>query len=449
MELKQQIILYIKEKLANAKKLSKLYNEEKIEILADSMLSTGKSLLEIKILIDNKFSHEIRKMNHNSHLASLKDYYLSSIDKLKKNNNCYLLSYRDGIKNLEQANLKEEKVLNNDVKLVRLNRSSLAFKKESSLSNDYELIMADIAFLLDVNYATTYRIFDKDFKSVGVLNNPELKLDEVFLNLEEALQFVIEEDPKFVTKSLLLDYHDKWKKRGLTRTTNKTTLKENLEYVIKLFGSLPDIKEDNLAELKKDYLSLKILEILTNSLNNELINYGLIIDKKNLRYSYRLSSSYNSYLMMLRELDNDETICNNFVVSKRLLLEVILEQYYDDVKDMVTLILDNRTELKELVGRIIMEHLEYDLYIQYKNMIDSNLEMIVDSVTQKKLELRDTTEDNKHFLEVSSLFKERVKPLLDNYVSLDSVSVGNKNFKLVFVILLIITLIILVCALKL
>ena len=75
--------------------------------------------------------------------------------------------------------------------------------------------------------------------------------------------------------------------------------------------------------------------------------------------------------------------------------------------------------------------------------------MIVDSVTQKKLELRDTTEDNKHFLEVSSLFKERVKPLLDNYVSLDSVSVGNKNFKLVFVILLIITLIILVCALKL
>lgn len=81
MELKQQIILYIKEKLANAKKLSKLYNEEKIEILADSMLSTGKSLLEIKILIDNKFSHEIRKMNHNSHLASLKDYYLSSIDK--------------------------------------------------------------------------------------------------------------------------------------------------------------------------------------------------------------------------------------------------------------------------------------------------------------------------------------------------------------------------------
>ena len=49
-----------------------------------------------------------------------------------------------------------------------------------------------------------------------------------------------------------------------------------LYYVLKIFKALPDITKENYEELKKSYLRLKIFELLTNSINNNLSNVGII-----------------------------------------------------------------------------------------------------------------------------------------------------------------------------
>jgi hypothetical protein len=416
---KQLIVTHIKERIETTKELDKMYSEEKINKLAENLLTTNKPLQDIYTLIDNKFSHQVRKITHNNHLASLKEYYLSSIDKLKKGNNCYLLSYDQGVKVLEQAFVLEQKDINPYLKLVNVNNDNKGYKKENSINNDYELIMSDIAYLLNIDYAKTYRIFDENMDPKGILNISFEKEHERFLNLEEALRFIKEESTKFTLTQEIINVHDKNIRYGLKEIHSKEEYKENIEYVIKLFKALPDITDKNVEELKKDYLNMKIFELLTNSLNNNLSNIGIIINKETSKYTYRLSPSYNKYNVDLPTIASGKTICNFNIVSKRELLNTLINNYYRDIKELLSLIVDNQKTLIPIINQVIKEHLEFDEYNKYSKNVSDNIKMITELVEEKKKKTPDTEEDEYRFTDNNLLYNNRVTPFLDNYVSDD------------------------------
>lgn len=418
-EKRQQIINHINNRITNLTELGKVYSEEKINTLADKLLSTNKPLTEIYTLIDNKFSYQARKLSHNQYLASLQKYYLSSIDKLSKGNNCYLLSYDQGLKVLEQAYIAPIKEVNPYLKLVNVNNSTKGYKKENSINNDYELIMSDIAYLLKIDYAKTYRIFDKDMEPQGIVNITFEKENERFLNLEEALRFIKEESPKFTLTQELLNYHDRNIKFGLQEAKKKEQYKENLEYVIKLFQALPDITEENIEELKHDYLNMKVFELLTNSLNNNLSNIGIIVNKETTRYTYKLTPSYNKYTIEVSSLGLDKTICNFFIVEKKEQLSTLIANYYRYIKELLSLIVNNQKTLLPIIGQVVKEHLEFDEYNKYYNLVEENLKMITELVTEKKKLTPDTIEEENINNENTMLYNNRIVPFMDNYVSDD------------------------------
>ena len=438
MDRKEIIVNHIKQRLTSLKALGKLYSNEKIDKLAEKLANTDKNLDEIKILIDNKFSNEVRKINHNNHLSTLKEYYLSSIEKLKKGNNCYLLSYDKGIKILEQAEVSTLKEINPFLKEVSINKDKKGHKKENSINNDYELIMSDIAYLLDIPYAKTYRVFDEQMNPQGIINESFESKDERFLNLEETLQFVNEESSKFIVKSELTEYHDKH--QGLANIPDKQTYKTNLEYVFNLFKALPDITQSNLQELKKDYINMKIFELLTNSLNNTLTNIGIIINKKEKKYTYKLSPSYNKYVTDLKTIKENETICNFFIVDKRTLLQTINSNYYKEAKELLTLITDNKETLIALMNQVLKEHLEYEEYNKYYSRLKENLEIIVDETNAKKQSTPDSDTDKKEYKANNTAYNNRIAPFVDNYGTdeLDSEK-GSVALVIIVAIVLIIT----------
>lgn len=419
MDRKQLIIAHIKERLNTLEELGKEYSEEKINTLAENLSSSDKTLTEVCTLIDNKFSNQVRKINHNKYLASLKEYYLASIDKLKKGNNCYLLSYEQGVKVLEQAYISEIKDINPYLKLVNVNNDKKGFKKENSINNDYELIMSDIAYLLNIPYANTYRIFDEKMNPQGIVNISFVNKKERFLNLEEALRFIKEESPKFNLTQELLDYHDKNVKHGLKEIKSIASYKKNIDYVIKLFEALPDISEENVKQLTHDYLNMKIFELLTNSLNNNLSNIGVIVDKSSLKYTYRLSPSYNKYTIDLSSLKESQTICNFFIVDKKELLNTLIKYYYKDIKDLLALITNNKDSLFPIINQVIKEHLEYSEYSKYYKLVSNNFKMLTDAVAIKKETSPDTSEDRNRYLDNDLAYNSRIAPFVDNYVADD------------------------------
>lgn len=416
-EKKNTVIKHIKKRLTELEELGKVYSEEKINDLAENLSKTDKTIGEIYTLIDNKFSNQVRKVNHNNYLASLKEYYISSIDKLKRGNNCYLLSYDQGIKVLEQANVKELKELNPYLKIVSINKVNKGTQKENSISNDYELIMSDIAYLLNIDYAKTYRVFDKNMEPKGVININFEEENERFLTLEEALRFIEEESPSFTLTQKLKDYHDKQIRFGLKQIKNKKDYKENIEYVIDLFKALPDITTKNLNELKKSYFNMKVFELLTNSLNNNLSNFGIIVNKESKKYTYRLSPSYNKYTTELETLTKEETICNFFIVNKRELLNILIQNYYKDIKQLLTLIANNKKSLLAIISQIIKEHLTFDEYNKYYKVVTDNIVMIEECVALKKISTHDTEDDEEINKVNNELYTERIAPFVENYVS--------------------------------
>ena len=410
-----EIIKHIKLRSEALKVLGKEYSDEKINTLADKLLATNKSLEDIKNIIDNKFSNETRKITHNNHLASLKEYYLSSISKLKKGNNVYLLSYQKGNKVLEQALLEQKKELSPFLKLVNINHKK-AYYKENDLNNDFELIMSDIAYLVNIPYAKTYRVFDEKMNASGIVNESFENENERFLNMEETLRFIKEESPKFNLKSEIQEYHDQNIKHGLKRIPNKKAYINNIEYVLKVFKSLPDITDKNYNELKQNYLKMKIFELLTNSLNNNLSNFGIIVDKKELKYTYRLSPAYNKCVTNLPTLKPNETICNFFIVDKRILLSIIINNYYDDVKYLANIIVDNQDTLLPLIDQVIKEHLEYEQYNTYYEAINDNFDIIIEEVLLRKTIVKDKEEDKEKFEDENVNYNNRIAPFIDNCI---------------------------------
>jgi len=417
MDLKELIKEHINERIKELRELGQVYSEEKINQLAENLAKSGKSLTDINTLIDNKFAYQLRKVKHDNYLSSLKEYYLSSVAKLKSGNNCYLLSYEQGVKVLEQAKIKDLKTLDNGLTLVELNEEKKGYKKENSPNNDYELILSDIAYLLNIDYASTYRIFDDKMEPQGILNLSFTDKNERFLSLEEALRYIKEESPKFNLTQELLSYHDKHIKYGIQAAKDNDYIK-NIEYVFDLFSALPDITKDNIEELKYFYLNMKVFELLTNSLDNNLNNIGLIVNKKSLKkYTYRLSPSYNKYTTKMDNLAEDETICNFFIVKKKALLGTLINNYYDYIKDTLSLITENSESLTKLIKQVIKEHLEYGEYKNYHKTVISNIDMIKDATITKKELAPDSKDDKKRQEDNNIIYLNKIAPLQDNYVS--------------------------------
>lgn len=440
-EKKALIVNHIKQRIKSLKELGKLYSEEKINTLAINLLSTNKPIEDLYTLIDNKFATQVRKIKHKNYLASLKEYYISSIDKLKKGNNCYLLSYDQGVKVLEQAYIEEIKDINPYQKLVNVNKERHGIKKPNSVNNDYELIMSDIAYLLNIDYARTYRIFDGNMNPEGVLNITFEKENERFLTLEETLRFIKEESPKFNLTQELIDYHDKRVKNGLKEIHNKEEYKHNIDYVLKIFASLPDITEENIKKLTQDYLNMKIFELLTNSLNNNLNNIGLIINKENKIYTYKLSPSYNKYTTEITSIKENKTICNFYIVEKEELLKVLIDNYYQYIKEILYLIVDNKNTLLPIIKQVIKEHLEFSEYNKYNILVTNNINMIEKLVLEKKKITPITKEDELKNIENNDLYHDKIAPFVDNYLAddYDSSKRGSTILMVIVSIVLMIT----------
>ena len=160
---------------------------------------------------------------------------------------------------------------------------------------------------------------------------------------------------------------------------------------------------------------MKIFELLTNSLNNTLTNIGIIINKKNKKYTYKLSPSYNKYVTELKTIKENETICNFFIVEKRVLLQTIINNYYEESKELLTMLYDNKETLIALINQILKEHLEYEEYNKYYETLKENLEMITGEIKIKKESTPDTEEDKKAYKANNTAYNNRIAPFVDNY----------------------------------
>ena len=200
-------------------------------------------------------------------------------------------------------------------------------------------------------------------------------------------------------------------KYGITEVFETSVIKESIDYVFDLFSCLPDITTKNIEELKTAYLNVKVFEILTNSLNNNLTNYGIIVNKENKKYTYKFAPTFNKYVTKDNRLAKSETICNFFIIEKQDLIDILLKHYFKYIKELSLLVTDNNVTLYKIIDKLTKEHLEYEEYKNYKEVLKYNYDIFEKSIkalTDDSLDKTIRENNNDRYL-------FRITPYLDNY----------------------------------
>ena len=100
---------------------------------------------------------------------------MESIEKTSQNQ-CYIVSLDNGIRNEEPVTIKVFNNFNDGTQLVRINENVFGVYQSYSLNqdtvyiDDYNIIKADIAELLDIDHEETRRIVTED-KNIGVFTS--------------------------------------------------------------------------------------------------------------------------------------------------------------------------------------------------------------------------------------------------------------------------------------
>ena len=192
---------------------------------------------------------------------------------------------------------------------------------------------------------------------------------------------------------------------------------------------------------------MKIFELLTNSLNNNLSNMGIIVNKEKKRYSYTLSPSYNKYNVKMPKIVETKTICNFYIVEKKELLHTLIVNYYNDVKELLSLISTNKESLISIITQIIKEHLEYEEYNYYYETVKNNINMINEETVYKKMVSKDTLEDHNLYTKNNEDYENRIIPFVDNYVVDDyNDEKGSAALATVIAFILIVTILLVIVA---
>ena len=99
------------------------------------------------------------------------------------------------------------------------------------------------------------------------------------------------------------------------------------------------------------------------------------------------------------------------------MLQTLITNYYRDIKELLSLIVNNKKTLLPIINQVIKEHLEYDEYNRYYKNVQENLEMISELVAEKKKIIPDSPEDDYTNSINEELYNDRIAPFLVNYVT--------------------------------
>lgn len=331
------------------------------------------------------------------------------------NEQFYIVSLDNGIRKEEPITIDVINSFKDGSQLVQLNKNVLGVYKPNSSTpeamhiDDFDIIKGEIAELLDIDHEETKRVVTEE-KNVGVFTllnyskNIETRISATTV-LNHIIQYtnqglLPEEDASWVTK--VVQYPAVSKGNGIID-------KEKINNIINL-GTFSLIKE---IELQKGIpLDEKTKEALVKNYTR-MILFDYIVGRKYRGLDYYLISkineqgkpewidSYLSPISISNSVDKDqlvgenEYILNNKLVNKEVLLEVLFEQHFPEIRKMTEAINDAIKLYKDAISRIVYNNTPIEKAAQVEETVMNNLEKIAKLQKQKEETLDKEQKTNK------------------------------------------------------
>ena len=328
---------------------------------------------------------------------------MESIEKTSQNQ-CYIVSLDNGIRNEETVTIKVFNNFNDGTQLVRINENVFGVYQSYSLNqdtvyiDDYNIIKADIAELLDIDHEETRRIVTED-KNIGVFTSLNYSQNiETRFSASSIFQQIVE----YINDGKIINEEAAWVSDVLhipqVTKGNAIKEKETIKNIIELGFYALNKKisletQDNYDEksqdaLKKSYIRMILFDMLINRKYRGL-DYSLIteIDSDNTplwNTAHFCPISVVNNLEKDQLVDENEYCLNNYIIDRSITLNVLFEDYYPEIKKISEALSDASRLYIDAITRIIYNNTEIPKAEELEKIVVDNLKKI--SKLQKEKE---------------------------------------------------------------
>ena len=328
---------------------------------------------------------------------------MESIEKTSQNQ-CYIVSLDNGIRNEEPVTIKVFNNFNDGTQLVRINENVFGVYQSYSLNqdtvyiDDYNIIKADIAELLDIDHEETRRIVTED-KNIGVFTSLNYSQNiETRFSASSIFQQIVE----YINDGKIINEEAAWVSDVLhipqVTKGNAIKEKETIKNIIELGFHALNKKisletQDNYDEksqdaLKKSYIRMILFDMLINRKYRGL-DYSLIteIDSDNTplwNTAHFCPISVVNNLEKDQLVDENEYCLNNYIIDRSITLNVLFEDYYPEIKKISEALSDASRLYIDAITRIIYNNTEIPKAEELEKIVVDNLKKI--SKLQKEKE---------------------------------------------------------------
>lgn len=318
----------------------------------------------------------------------------------------YIVSLDNGIREEEPISVVVYNTFSDGSELVQLNNTVFGVLKVSnnpktSYIDDYTIIRADIAELLDVDHEEVKRIVS-DVENIGIFTSLNYSKDiETRISSTAVLNHMV----NYIQKGIITGDEAMWLTTMLRKPYDATPVKnpEEIKNIIDL-GLKTLKKEIELQSgmqfdeklndaLRKNYLRMIIFDFLVGRKNRGVDYY--LISKINEQGKPIWKDAYISPISVSNTEDKesivpDKAYClNNRLIDRESLIEVLFEEYYEEIRKMTLALNDAKNLYKDAISRIIYNNTDLDKGSTLETLINSNLDYI-----NKKQEAKEKTLDN-------------------------------------------------------
>jgi hypothetical protein len=323
----------------------------------------------------------------------------------------YIVSLDNGIREEEPINIEVYNTFSDGSELVQLNNTVFGVFKKNSLNqqtmyiDDFDIIKTDIAELVDVNHEETQRIVSEN-QNVGTFTTLNYSKDiETRISATAAINHMI----NFINEGLIIGddairFSEIIKKASLKQVTkDKKEIFEIVDLGIKTLKKEIELQsgrpyDAKLYEaLRKNYLRMIIFDILIGRKNRGLDYY--LISKMNNQGKPEWVDSYFSPISVSsyteNEVPDNAYLINNRLVDTATLIDVMFENYYEDIRKLTLALYDAKTLYQDAISRIIYNNTDLDNGYKLEKLIGKNLDVLAKKQEQKEKTLDKDQKMNK------------------------------------------------------
>ena len=359
---------------------NKFLKIEDIEALKKKFISSDKKLKDI----ENQINYEVSKLEkkYNKSLKQEKAKSKAEIKDNKKSVDEDIVEYtmytyqKEGVSSSKKVKIEKMHLGDDDYTKpvhVTVNDSIKGYLKlnSSNLVDSVDLALSVMGKYLGVNVTGIYKVEDNK-KNTGILSI-DIFNDKIKDN--KTIGAIIN---KNYAKSLTNDYYSGWVKELISLPESdkdhviedEMSLKTLIDLGYNIVFEEYDMTEEEKSKFKKDYLNMIIFDFITNQMDRNSENVGIIVDKKD---KVSLAPLYDNGCVIDEEhLNKNSTRFLMKIVNREKLIKVLIKYYMDEVKDFVYKFINNK-EVNNNIMNIINTYLTEKDSVWYSGIVDLNI----------------------------------------------------------------------------